>query len=271
MDNPRPMIDDAMFPHITITTYGLLQALALLVFLGLMVHHLAIERIDGSRGDLIVRRPLLRHALLLSLLYVLCNVVFAKLFYELRNRPDEIQWLNYLQIEHYTAPGFWGWPIAFLPLALLYPFVFQLDRVRTLRAIVLTLPPVVVLQKGACLAAGCCTGVPTDLPWAVTFSDDSLCPTPGVPVHPVPVYDMLIALAIWGILWLMDRRQPARPFLFPAFVFLYGLNRLVTECFRPDFQGTPSLRQYLAGGVAAAFLLILLFGRRPWRMLTDGA
>jgi phosphatidylglycerol:prolipoprotein diacylglycerol transferase len=155
--------------------------------------------------------------------------------------------------------------VAFLPLVLAYPFVLGLPPVLTLRAISLALPGVLILQELACFSAGCCTGVPTDLPWGVEFPANSLCPTPGVPVHPVPLYDVLFAIGISVVVATMDRFAAARAFLFPVFVGMFGLNRLITDMFLPQFNGTLSLRQYLAGGATLACAAVMLIGRNPWR------
>src|SRR5262249_29185329 len=153
-----------------------------------------------------------RHAGALTLLYVLCNFVVAKVLFDLQRDGLALDWHNYLRLEHYQGGGFWGWAIIFLPLALAYPFLCRLPPVLTLRAVSLALPPVLVLQKMGCFAAGCCTGIQTSAPWGTVFPQDSLCPTPGVPVHPVPVYDALFAVAMWVIVVLMDRFAAARAF-----------------------------------------------------------
>ena len=75
---------------------------------------------------------------------------------------------------------------------------------------------------------------------------------------------MLFALAAYGVLCVMDRRRPARAYLFPAFIALYGANRFITEFFRPEFTGSLSTRQLLAGGAAAGVLLLLLTTRPIW-------
>jgi prolipoprotein diacylglyceryltransferase len=260
-----------VFPQFTITGYGAFQVLALLAFFCGMIFHLGAA-VRAQALDLrTAERRLYWHASLLTLLYVFCNVVAAKVLFDLRQsgaEGAEIDWRNYFRLEHYTDGGFWGWPIAFLPLALLYPFVFRLDRVLTLRAMALTLPAVLMLQKAACFCAGFCTGVPTDLPWAMVFPEGSQCPTPGVPVHPVPLYDAVFAFAMYSLVLLpMDRGPATRAFLFPTFVGLYGLNRLLTELFRPEFAGSLSLRQWLAAGAVLAFALLLIAGRRYWLSL----
>jgi prolipoprotein diacylglyceryltransferase len=255
-----------VIPQFTAHSYGLFHALAVFALFVSLVLYLPAAIRTGTADTKLVERRTARHAGLLTLLYLLCNFVFAKFLFDLRQDPSALDWHNYLRLEHYRG-GFWGWPAVFLPLALAYPFVFGLARVLTLRAISLALPGVLILQKAACFAAGCCAGVPTDLPWGVAFPRESLCPTPGVSVHPVQLYDVLVAIGMSVVVSTMDRFVRLRAFLFPVVVGLFGASRFATDFWRPEFEGALSLRQCLASGAAVVALLLLVFGRSPWRAL----
>ena len=66
------------------------------------------------------------------------------------------------------------------------------------------LAPSIALGQGigrwGCFFAGCCYGVKTDVPWAITFSDPrSLAPL-GIPLHPTQIYLSLNALLIFAFL-----------------------------------------------------------------------
>jgi prolipoprotein diacylglyceryltransferase len=259
-----------MFPSLAgLPTYAILQAASVVVFLLLAVWYLR-DSADGDRSSAEARSPKSEartiHALGLTALYVLCNFVAAKVFFDLRTDPAGLDWRNYLRPQHYFDGGFWGWPAAFFPLVLAYPFVLRLDRVAIYRAVALTLPPVLVLQKAACLAIGCCVGRPTAVPWGMAFPQESQCPTPGVPVHPVPLYDIGISLATYGVLLALDRHAGARPFQFPALLAMYGLNRFATEFYRHDYDGW-SLRQVLALTAALGATAAMLLAPNLWRRL----
>jgi phosphatidylglycerol:prolipoprotein diacylglycerol transferase len=257
-----------MFPSLAgVPTYVIFQTASVVAFLLLASWHLGGAATAGKRHSA-NHRPV--HALGLTGVYVLCNFVAAKVFFDLRNDPGGLDWLNYLRPQHYFDGGFWGWPAAFFPLALLYPLVLRSDRGAIYRAVSLTLPPVLVLQKTACLAIGCCVGGPTDLPWGLSFPLGSQCPMPGVPVHPVPLYDVAISLAIYGVLLLLDRRDAARPFLFPALLAMYGLNRFATEFFRHEYAGM-SLRQVLALAAAAGAVVAVVLFPNVWRRVAGAA
>ncbi len=100
----RPMIP-YFGPH---ATYALFQIVAALVFLG--VTSLVLHR----------RRFPVIHPVALAALYLLCNVVVAKVFYDLFRTDRSHGLWNHPAIAHLREGGYWGWPIAFLPAVLVY-------------------------------------------------------------------------------------------------------------------------------------------------------
>jgi phosphatidylglycerol---prolipoprotein diacylglyceryl transferase len=96
------------------------------------------------------------------------------------------------------------------------------------------------LLRLGCFAAGCCWGKVSALPWAVRYYDPaSVMPYLGIPVHPVQVYDALLAFGLAGILTVLYLRAPAlRGLLGYFFCIGYALSRTATELFRGDsFRG----------------------------------
>jgi phosphatidylglycerol:prolipoprotein diacylglycerol transferase len=209
----------------------------------------------------------MRHAAALTVLYVLCNFLAAKLLYDFVKTGGQDTLFDDPTFNHFLKGGFWGWPIAFLPLVFAYPFVLRLPRVPFLRTVAFLLPPVFAVQKIACFLAGCCFGTATLLPWAVVFPEDSRCETPGAPVHPLQLYDTALPLVILLVLHVVDSRggEPAGPFLFPLMVGLYALSRFATEFLRPHPSGEVLLlSQWLELGVVMAVALLLTLGRSMW-------
>src|SRR5262249_1625850 len=151
---------------------------------------------------------------------------------------------------------------------------FRVPAVPFYRVVAFLLPPVFALQKVACFAAGCCFGCETSLPWAVVFPDDSVCEQPGVPLHPLQLYDALLPLGILAAPLALDRRgwEVTRPYLLPVMVALYALARFGTEFLRPHPEGQPLLlSQWLELGAVLAVVVLLTIGRRAWcRFLQAG-
>lgn len=120
-----------------------------------------------------------------------------------------------------------------------------------------------------CLLGGCCWGRPTDLPWAVTYTDPAaqrLNGTPlGVPLHPTVLYEagletgnFLLGLALW-------RRGAPDGAIVALWMGLYGTERFLLEFLRADPRGglgPLSTSQWLSLGLLAIALGWVVRNRR---------
>jgi len=80
-------------------------------------------------------------------------------------------------------------------------------------------------------------GVPTTLPWGMVFSPESVAGRqfPGIPIHPVMLYELLLNVSIFLIIWLVLRKKDHAPgFIFAAYVAMYSVIRCFVESFRAD-------------------------------------
>ena len=100
-----------------------------------------------------------------------------------------------------------------------------------------------VTGRLGCLAAGCCYGRPTSLPWGVTFTNPLAAAnvgTPlGIPLHPTQIYEAGAELLILVVLLATEKR--GRPFpgrTFWGYMFLYAVSRYIIENYRGDPRGT---------------------------------
>jgi phosphatidylglycerol---prolipoprotein diacylglyceryl transferase len=107
-------------------------------------------------------------------------------------------------------------------------------------------PPIAlghVVGRLGCLAAGCCWGRPTMMPWGITFHDHfaaSYVGTPlGIAVHPTQLYEAGAEALILLALVASERRGrgfPGRTFW--LYLALYAVSRFVIEFFRGDERGS---------------------------------
>ncbi len=106
-----------------------------------------------------------------------------------------------------------------------------------------------------CLAAGCCYGAPTDLPWAVTFTDPKCLATAvlGVPVHPTQLYESLFLFLLAGFLVFLFYRKPAPGRVAAVYLLAYGVSRFALEFLRDDPRGA-------AGGLSTSQWISLAVG-----------
>ncbi|MBI5209473.1 MAG: prolipoprotein diacylglyceryl transferase [Elusimicrobia bacterium] len=113
-----------------------------------------------------------------------------------------------------------------------------------------------------CLAAGCCHGRPSGVPWAVTFSDPRALVLPelmGRPLHPTQLYEALPELGMAAVFYRFLLRPleqgRLRPgFLSAAYVAAYAVLRFLNEFYRADVVELPGL-----GLTAAQAMCVALF------------
>jgi phosphatidylglycerol:prolipoprotein diacylglycerol transferase len=117
-----------------------------------------------------------------------------------------------------------------------------------------------------CLAAGCCYGKPTYLPWAIHFHDpDSLAPI-DVGLHPTQIYDALCGVVIFAILCVVRRHKRFHGQVMLVYLVLYTIARTAVELFRGDrerglfFGGLLSTSQLIS--IALLATAVLLYWRR---------
>ena len=111
-------------------------------------------------------------------------------------------------------------------------------------------------------------GVPTDLPWGIVFPEGSIAGDefPGQPLHPVMLYEMVLNLISFFILWKLRKRNHKPGFIFSMYLLNYGIIRFFVSFLRADSLMAGKLRGaqvislvFLAG----SFSFILLF--RLWK------
>jgi phosphatidylglycerol:prolipoprotein diacylglycerol transferase len=99
-----------------------------------------------------------------------------------------------------------------------------------------------VIGGVGCFLAGCCYGRPTDVPWAVRFTDPFAAANVGTPLHidlhPTQLYEAGAELLILGLL--LGTERMGRPFpgrTFWSYMFVYGVSRFIIEMYRGDPRG----------------------------------
>ena len=105
------------------------------------------------------------------------------------------------------------------------------------------------VTRVGCFLNGCCYGIPSRLPWAVSFPPESpayrrqvelgLIASGGtaLPVHPVQLYEFAAALIFFLVLWYRFPKRRYAGEVVAAFGILYGSWRLIAEALRADHPG----------------------------------
>ncbi|HHN74557.1 MAG TPA: hypothetical protein ENK10_04945 [Acidobacteria bacterium] len=123
-----------------------------------------------------------------------------------------------------------------------------------------------------CLLGGCCYGAPTDVPWAIVYTNPiahRINGTPlNVPLHPNPIYEFVLEMINFVICYSLWRRKVPPWTIFAAWTGLYGAERFVLEFFRSDPRGQYSLfttSQWISLAMVAVSLATFAWIRRNIR------
>jgi prolipoprotein diacylglyceryltransferase/predicted O-methyltransferase YrrM len=234
-----------------------------MVWVGLMVAMVAL------RADL-ARRRLPGDAALMILVIGLAGVLGSKIYHVLEE-PGELAAHPELLISN-TGFAWFGGMLGGL-LALWYlarhyriPELVMLDVASPAAALGYAFG-----RLGCLLSGDGDYGIPTSLPWGMSFPH-GLVPTTAR-VHPTPIYEFLAWVLIAWFLWKEGRRQAQwhRPtgLVFGEYMVLTGLARLLVEFIRlnPRHYGLSnaqwaSLGSMAAGGAVIAMALRHYFGER---------
>ena len=119
-----------------------------------------------------------------------------------------------------------------------------------------------------CLLAGCCSGSPSSLPWAIRFPAHSIVwgaqvrsgilttdAVETLPVHPLQIYFGLFSLSLGVFCLWFEHHKKYDGQVFLAYVTLYGLGQFLLEFLR--FAPLPYV-QYMALAIALAAGSILM-------------
>jgi phosphatidylglycerol---prolipoprotein diacylglyceryl transferase len=104
-------------------------------------------------------------------------------------------------------------------------------------------------------------GIPTSLPWGMSFPN-GIVPTTEK-VHPTPIYEFLVAVLIFWILWKFGGRaiktHAPNGIVFAAYLVLTGLARFLVEFIRINPRSFYGLTNAQAASVASVLAGAILF------------
>ncbi|HKG45737.1 MAG TPA: prolipoprotein diacylglyceryl transferase [Pyrinomonadaceae bacterium] len=255
-----------MYPEIfrignfPINTYGVFLAIAFLCAILITVR---LARRDGLPAEKIYD---------LSLWMLLAALIGSKLLMlftepEYRDNPLQLLSLDFLRSGGVFYGGLLGAVIAGYFLMKRY----QLPWWKTADACAPGIAIGNFFGRQGCLAAGCCWGKPTTLPWAVKFTEQGHQIT-GVPtdvhLHPTQLYESFAMLLVFIFLFWLHKRKRFDGQVILVYALLYSVIRFAIEFVRDDPRGDVFGLTSLTGlstsqlislviGITAAILLIV--------------
>jgi phosphatidylglycerol:prolipoprotein diacylglycerol transferase len=216
---------------VTIYTYGVLLAASYLLGLRLAMWRASRWGLDPQR------------VLDLGIVIIIAALVGAKLllvvtdFDEFRSNPAAV-----LSIAR-AGGVFYGGLLLAVAVAFWYMARTRMPYWTTCDVFAPAIALGHVTGRLGCLAAGCCYGKPTNVPWAIVFTNREAAAnvgTPlGIPLHPTQLYEAGAELIILFVL--LSTEKKGRPFpgrTFWLYMLLYAISRYIIEIFRGDPRGT---------------------------------
>ena len=245
-------------------------------------------------ATIILHRNFVRHgvdadALGIVAYVVIAGVIGAKLWHELQDIPELRASLRQIALPGWHHPlevllGFLHWFQAGFAwygglLAGIATLLWQGSSARFRRPLEGTLAervgPLRMLDLAAPAAAlgygvgriGCLTsgdgdyGINTTLPWGVHMKPTALVPPnpPDALVQPTPVYELLMAILIFWLLWQLGKRSRPVGWLTGLYLVLMGVARYLVEFVRINpriYLGMSNAQVAALGSVVAGGLLL---------------
>lgn len=245
-------------PTVTLYTYGVLLAASYLLGLWLAMRRARAWGLDANR------------VLDLGIYIIIAALIGAKLlllvvdFDQFRQTPAEL-----LSLAR-SGGVFYGGLILAVLVAFWYINKHRLPFWTTCDVFAPGIALGHVTGRLGCFAAGCCYGKPTDVPWAVTFTNAAAASnvgTPlGIPLHPTQLYEAGAELFI--LILLLATEKKGRYYAgrtFWSYMFLYAISRYIIEFYRGDPRGTVlgmSTSQFISVILAPLAIAMLFWLRR---------
>lgn len=211
----------------------------------------------------------------IGIIGMLAGVLGARIFHILVEAPD-YYWEKPMRVFEFWRGGFVSWG-GFLALVIALPTYFKIRKLPIMPYMdffATGAPIIKFFVRLACLLTGCCYGAPTDVPWAITFTDPASTAYyyyPNTPLHPTQVYSMIHATALFFLVnWYFGRSHEVRngkAALKPGHVdgeticvlaMGWTLPRMVIESFRADADRGLWFGDLLSTGQITGGLVFLL-------------
>jgi len=195
---------------------------------------------------------------------VVAGIVGAKLWHVL-DTPSDFRELGWRVL--YDSAGFaWYGGLVFGIAALAFQGWWA--KIGILRMLDLAAPAAAVSygigRIGCFLSGDGCYGLPTKLPWGMSFPN-GIDPT-IVRVHPTPLYEMVAGLVIGWWLWRRGGKPRATGAILGQYLILSGLARFLVEFIRRNpkiILGLSNAQLASAGAALVGVVLVWWASTRP--------
>ncbi|MDP3889206.1 MAG: prolipoprotein diacylglyceryl transferase [bacterium] len=208
---------------ISIYSYGIAITLGVLIFMWLVQKHPLFKKLhlQDTFVDILI-------------VGIVTGVIGGRLFYVL-SEPDVT-----LSLKNFIS--FWegGFSIlgTILALVLILPIFLKKRGVPILPVLDLFSIYVPLLQsisRVGCFLAGCCYGIPSNLSWAITYTNSNTVAPLFIAMHPTQLYSVIILLIIFLTMFLLLQKIFKKPGqLTCIYLALASAERFIVDFWRAD-------------------------------------
>jgi phosphatidylglycerol---prolipoprotein diacylglyceryl transferase len=202
----------------------------------------------------------------ISVIFVI-GFIGAKMFYMIEDFPNSFSFNHFFNLRKgYVLYG--GVFFVFLT-TFLYSKFSNINPFILLDINVIAMSLSLFVGKIACLMAGCCYGIPTNLNYIglVYTSDYCIAFPKNEPLFPIQIVDSLFGLLLFVFLWYFKGKLRVG-YLFFIFMIVYPIYRFCSEFFRGDesrgfvFDGLFSLSQFYSLILVIFIITLILVFRK---------
>lgn len=225
---------------LTVYSYGLMLGIAFIVASYILTLELKRKKLNPNLASNI------------TMLAIIFGIVGAKLFHLIEN------WEYFLKTPFemiFSAAGltFYG---GFILATIVIIYYLKRKKVKVLKVTDAAAPGLMlgygIARIGCHLSGDGDYGIPTDLPWAMSYENGTYPPSVAfrnfpeivekygvngivpdtIKVHPAPVYETLAAIVLFLILWKLRKKINVDGKLFMVYLIFSGVERLLVEFIR---------------------------------------
>lgn len=224
----------------TIHSFGLMMGIGFIIASFVLTKELRRKNIDPNMGSTI------------TLIAVIFGVVGSKMLFLIESWSDFIR----APISMTFSPGGLTWYGGFLLATFVIMLYVRNKKIPFLKICDAAAPALMigygVARIGCHLAGDGDYGTPTNLPWAAVYSKGTYPPSAAfrdfpdivkqygvngvvpdtIPVHPTPIYEFLMAVVLFIILWKMRKHITQNGVLFMWYLIFAGSARFLVEFLR---------------------------------------
>ena len=235
----------------SVKTWGTIVAIGMIIGILLML----IEAKKRKLYDVSV--SLLAYMMILGL-------VFGRIAYILVNLPEFNTLLSYFAIWNGGIIS-WGVLLGIIAGAAVFKLISKLKYPDFLRLLDMFSPYLILaigIGRIGCFLRGCCYGLSSSLPWAVSYAQE-------VPVHPTQIYHFIADMIIFAILLKLYNKKKkiglnklTSKFSFfkkQGTIFLLFLILFAAERFFIDFLRFHPLNEYVYGLSITQWMFSIIF------------